>query len=525
MNITFYGAVREVTGSMHLMESGDDRILLDCGLHQGKRKDSESKNLVFPFDPAIITNVVLSHAHIDHSGRLPLLTKGKFGGRIICTRATKDACTYLLLDCAHIQESDAIYLNYKTVKSFLARFQSPNGHKDKRRRTDIDIKDLKPEGEKINKESVSQVIRKYNLEHVEPLYNTEDAQLCLGYFEGYPYSQSIKVGKYITCKFYESGHILGSGISIFTIKEKGKTIKIGYTGDIGRFDRPIIKDPVLEFDDDDRDLDLLIMESTYGSRIHEPVEDSSKALKSTIFEAVEKGGSVLIPAFAFGRTQELIYTLHEMKNNREIPDIPIYVDSPLAGNITSVFGEHPEEYDRETHATFLEKGQNPFIFPGIEYVSSVEESMNLMREERPHIVISASGMCESGRILHHLRCKIHDEKNTILIVGYMAQHTLGRKILEEGSAFEKNGRKGPAPVLRILNKEYPLKAKILKLGGFSAHADQNELYSFLKKSNLNIKRIAVVHGEEDQSEAFAEFLKDKGYKAFVPRAGEHYSID
>lgn len=524
MNITFYGAVREVTGSMHLIESGGDRILLDCGMFQGKRKECESKNKVFPFDPSIITNVVLSHAHIDHSGRLPLLTRENFGGRIICTRATKDACAYLLLDSAHIQEADATYLNYKTVKKFLARFQRPNGHKERRRRTDFEMKDLKPQGEKINSESVEKIIRDYNLEFIEPLYTTDDAKMCLSYFEGYPYSQPIRLGKFITCRFYESGHILGSGISIFTVKEKGRTIKVGYTGDIGRFDRPIIKDPVLKFDEEDRDLDLLIMESTYGGRNHEPVEDSSAMLKSSIFEAVEKGGSVLIPAFAFGRTQELIYTLHEMRNKHEIPNIPIYVDSPLAGNMTSVFGEHPEEYDKETHETFLQIGKNPFMFPGITYISSVEDSMNLMREEKPHIVISASGMCESGRILHHLRCKVHDEKNTILIVGYMAQNTLGRKILEEGSAFEKNGRKGPAPILKFLNKEYPLKAKVVKLGGFSAHADQHELLSFLKKSNLNIRNIAVVHGEEEQSEIFAEQLRDGGYKAFVPRAGEHYSI-
>lgn len=525
MNITFYGAVREVTGSMHLLESGADRVLLDCGLYQGKRRESEFKNRVFPFDPSIITNVVLSHAHIDHSGRLPLLTKEMFGGRIICTRATKDACSYLLLDCAHIQESDATYLNYKTVKKFLSRFQGRQGHKERRRRTDFDVKDLKPQGERINIDSVERIIADYGLEYIEPLYTTDDAKTCLGFFEGYPYSQPIRVGKFMTCRFYESGHILGSGISIFTVKEKGRTIKIGYTGDIGRFDRPIIKDPVLNFDEEDRDLDLLIMESTYGARTHEPVEDSSNMLRAAIFEAVEKGGSVLIPAFAFGRTQELIYTLHEMRNKHEIPDIPIYVDSPLAGNLTSVFGEHPEEYDRETHATFLEIGQNPFMFPGIRYISTVEESMNLMREEKSHIVISASGMCESGRILHHLRCKAHDEKNTILIVGYMAQNTLGRKILEEGTAFEKNGRKGAAPVLRILNKEYPLKAKVVKLGGFSAHADQRELLSFLKKSNLNIRKIAVVHGEEDQSESFASVLNDIGYKAFVPKAGEHYTID
>jgi metallo-beta-lactamase family protein len=228
----------------------------------------------------------------------------------------------------------------------------------------------------------------------------------------------------------------------------------------------------------------------------------------------------LIPSFAFGRTQELLYFLHELYNENEVPRFPVFVDSPLATKITRVFGEHPEVYDRDTHESFLEQGKNPFQFTQVHFVGSVEESIALNRDETPHIVVAASGMCEAGRILHHLRHKIHNSKNTILIVGYMAQNTLGRRILEQGLAYEKSGRKGEPPVLRFMNKEYPLKAQVVKLGGFSAHADKSEMLRFLKKSNLKIKKIALVHGEEKQTLAFAEDLKNNGFAVVVPRRGE-----
>jgi len=306
--------------------------------------------------------------------------------------------------------------------------------------------------------------------------------------------------------------------------ENGRAYTICYTGDLGRFDKPILEDPTLEFGEKMQDVDLLIMESTYGDRFHDPVQDVKGRLKEILLDTTERGGSVIIPAFAYGRTQELIYTLHELYEEGEVPRIPVYVDSPLATKITTVFGEHPEVYDRETHDTFLEKGKNPFSFGQIKFVASVEESMALMRDETPHIVISASGMCEAGRILHHLRYKIHNPKNTILIVGFMAAHTLGRRILDLGTRYAESGRKGAAPVVKILNKEYPLEAQVEQMGGFSAHADKTEMLRFLKESNLNIKKIATVHGEEQQTLAFTKFLETEGFSVVAPKVGETVDI-
>ena len=266
------------------------------------------------------------------------------------------------------------------------------------------------------------------------------------------------------------------------------------------------------------------MESTYGNREHEPLEDLKPQLEKVLVETFKRGGTVLIPAFAFGRTQTLLYNLHEIYNENTVPQVPVYVDSPLATKLTRVFGEHPEVYDVEAHDTFLEKGINPFQFRQMHFVSSVEESMMLNRHDRPQIVIAASGMCEAGRILHHLRYKIHNPKHTILLVGYMARNTLGRRIEEQGLAYEESGRKGNPPNLRFLNKEYPLKARVVKIGGFSAHADKNEMLRFLNQSNLRVKSIALVHGEEEQSLPFAETLKGEGYSVLVPKQGETIQV-
>ena len=525
MNITFYGAVREVTGSMHLLATEQDRILLDCGMFQGRRKETREKNAVIPFDPRILTNVVLSHAHIDHSGRLPLLTNHDFSGRIICTRATAAACEYLLLDSAHIQESDADYLNYKTVRSALQMMEtSLDAKKGSKKGSDRLKKVLKKNRRNPDVETVNELINRYRLEGVSPLYTVEDAEEALSFFDGYPYRHPVSVGQEMTCTLYDAGHILGSAISLIRGRDNGRNFTIGFTGDLGRFDKPIIKDPTLNFDEQDRKVDLLIMESTYGDRLHEPVVDLKPRLKQVLVDTYDRGGTILIPSFAFGRTQELLYVLHELYNENEVPRFPVYVDSPLATQITRVFAEHPEVYDRETHQAFLQQGENPFQFDQVNFVGSVEESMALNRDETPHIVVSASGMCEAGRILHHLRYKIHNSKNTILIVGYMAQHTLGRRILEQGEEYEKSGRKGKPPLLRFLNKEYPLKARVVKLGGFSAHADKNEIRRFLQESNLKVKRIALVHGEEDQALAFADDLKDDGFAVVVPRKGETLNL-
>ena len=525
MYVTFYGAVREVTGSMHLLTTDADRIILDCGLFQGRRKESAEKNRVIPFDPQMLTNIILSHAHIDHSGRIPLLAKNNFSGRIICTRATAAASEYLLRDSAHIQESDANYLNYKTARNALAGKRSSRGGKKGGNRKDKEIrKILKKNRHDLNLDAINEVIEKHHLEKVEPLYSIADADQALEMFDGYPYRHPISVGRNLTCTFYDAGHILGSAFVMLRARENGRDLSVCYTGDIGRFNKPIIKDPTLNFGEEDRQIDLLIMESTYGDRVHEPVQDLKPQLKKVLIATHERGGSIVIPSFAYGRTQELLYTLHELYDENEVPRLPIYVDSPLATNITRVFGEHPEVYDQETHDTFLKQGKNPFSLDKIHFVGSVEESIALNHETKPHIVLSASGMCEAGRILHHLRYKIHNARNTVLMVGYQAQNTLGRKILDLGLKYEESGRKGSTPIVRILNKEYPLKARVVRLGGFSAHADKNEMLHFLKNSNLKIKKIALVHGEEDQILSFADVLKTEGFSVVVPKRGETLEV-
>jgi metallo-beta-lactamase family protein len=524
MYFTSYGGVREVTGSMHLLNVNSDRILLDCGMFQGRRKESAEKNRTLPVDPRIVTNVVLSHAHIDHSGRIPLLTKKNFTGRIICTRVTADACKYLLMDAGHIQESDAQYLNYKAVRSFLHKLRSSKKTGNLSRNEANKIrKMLKKNGARLDTDTIRRLMAEHRLEEIEPLYTIKDAEEALEYFDGYPYRHPVTIGEKMTATFYDAGHILGSAITMIQAKENGRRVNVCYTGDLGRFDKPILEDPTLAFGEARLPVDLLVMESTYGNRFHEPVQDISGQLKQVIRETVERGGSVVIPAFAYGRTQELIYMIHELYDRNEVPKIPIYIDSPLATKITRVFGEHTEVFDQETHEAFLENGENPFAFGQIQYVSTVEESMALMRDERPHIVISASGMCEAGRILHHLRYKIHDPKNTILIVGFMAQHTLGRRILEIGTGQQNRGE-GAEPEVKILNKSYPVRAKVVQLGGFSAHADRTEMLRFLKESNLDIKKIAVVHGEEEQTLAFVDFLTSEGFDAVAPRVGETMEI-
>ncbi len=524
MHITFHGAVREVTGSMHLIGTDTDHVLLDCGLHQGRRKEAAEKNRVLPFNAAMVSNMVLSHAHIDHSGRIPLLVKKGFAGRVICTRGSADACGYLLPDSAKIQEQDADYLNYKTVRGALSHGPTFNGKTIGKRKYEELKKMLKQNRHKINNEMIDQLIRRYRLEKVEPLYSMADAEQALENLDGLPYRSTSTIGQDLTCTFYEAGHILGSAISIIRYSANGNTKTIAYTGDLGRFDKPILRDPCFNFEEQDRNIDLMVMESTYGDRDHEPVVNLKPRLQKALSETFARGGCVLIPSFAYGRTQELLYTIHELYDEGAVEKRPVYVDSPLATNITKVFAEHPEVYDEETHETFLRNGKNPFDFQQVHFVQSVEESMSLMRDDNPHIVISASGMCEAGRILHHLRCKVHNPKHTILIVGFMAQHTLGRRIQEMGEAYAADGRSGDAPIVKILNKEYPLKAHVEKIGGFSAHADRNEMLHFLKNANLNVKRIAVVHGEEDQSLAFAKLLRENGYDARVPQVGQTFVI-
>lgn len=525
MFITFYGATREVTGSLFLLNTNSDNILMDCGMFQGRRKEAAEKNKVFPFDPAIISNVVLSHAHIDHSGRLPLLTKKGFKGRIICSRPTAAACEYLLPDSAHIQESDADYLNYKMVRHTLSTMKKSKNAKNISGHRLREIKGLlKKNRHHLDAETIDKFIEEFNLNAVRPLYNMQDAEIALDFFDGIPYQYPVTVGKNTTCTIYDAGHILGSAMNLIKVHENGTSRNILHTGDIGRFGKPIINDPSLHFAEEDQEIDLLLMESTYGNREHGPIVDLKKQLVGVLNDTLSKNGTVIIPAFAFGRTQTLLYILHELYNENAVPLVPIYVDSPLAIKLTSVFGEHPEVFDEEAHEDFLEKGINPFKFDQLNFIGSVEESMAVNRQPGPQIVIAASGMCEAGRILHHLRHKVHNPINTILLVGYMAQHTLGRRIEELGLAYQESGRQGKPPMLRFMNKEYPLKARVVKIDGLSAHADKNEMLRFLKESNLKIKKIALIHGEEEQSLPFAATLEQTGYQVSVPRQGETIHI-
>ncbi|MDP7422688.1 MAG: MBL fold metallo-hydrolase RNA specificity domain-containing protein, partial [bacterium] len=377
---------------------------------------------------------------------------------------------------------------------------------------------------RLDTENIHRLLEANELNKVEPLYTTEDAEKAITAFDDYPYRTPVTIGRDMTCTFYDAGHILGSAISVIKAGTGADRKTIMYSGDIGRFGKPILRDPTLDFAEEDRKIDLLIMESTYGDRTHDPVADLKGQLQKVVAETLERKGTVVIPSFAFGRTQDLLYTLHELYNEGALPKVPIFIDSPLAIKLTRVFGEHPEVYDQATHKTFLEKGQNPFSFDQVNFVSAVEESMALMRRETSHIAIAASGMCEAGRILHHLRYRCHNPLNTILIVGYMAQYTLGRRMLDEGLEFEKSGRKGLPPTLKILGKEYPLKARVARIDGFSAHGDRNEMLHFLKDSNLDIKRIAVVHGEEEQCFAFAKQLEQEGYQSEVPKMGETIEV-
>ncbi len=526
MHVSFYGATREVTGSFHLLVTDQDNILLDCGLFQGKRKETEAKNRVLPVDPKILTNVILSHAHIDHSGRLPMVTRSEFNGRIFCTRATAHASEYLLKDSAKIQEGDADYLNYKTAKVFLGQIKTGGNKSEISEDDKQEIKALLKTGDHgLRTEVVEKLLREHNLEVVVPLYSMIEVEEALGCFQGIPLRKTVTIGQDLTCTFYGAGHILGSAMSVIQYKAGGRTKTVLYSGDLGRFNKPIIKDPTLDFAEEHRDIDLMIMESTYGSRKHEPVTDMKPMLKKVLTETFARGGSVIIPAFAYGRTQELLYYIHELFLTKEIPPMPVWVDSPLATEITNVFGEHPETYDEETHEAFLRNGINPFDFTQLKFVQSVEESMALNRETKSHIVLAGSGMCEGGRVLHHLRHKIHDERNTVLIVGYMAQNTFGRRLQEKGEKYAADGRRGDPPVVRFYNKDYPLRARVITLGGFSAHGDRDEMTRVLKDSNLAIKKIALVHGEEEQSLGFADYLRGEGFNVVVPYLGQSLVIE
>ncbi|MBV6420017.1 MAG: Ribonuclease [Ignavibacteriaceae bacterium] len=464
MKIQFIGAARTVTGSQHLLTINNKKILLECGLFQGRRKDTYEKNKNFSFDPKEIDALILSHAHIDHSGNIPHLVKDGFRGPIYSTSATKDLCDIMLKDSAYLQRRDIEWLNKKNKKHI-------------------------PD---------------------ESLYSIEDVDAAIQYFVPVNYNTATEIFPGVTAYFQDAGHILGSaGIFLEIEEENGKKISFGFSGDIGRYDTPIIKDP-----DYFRDLDLLIMESTYGNRLHTKKDEVEEEVAKVVRQVFDRKGKIIIPAFAVGRTQLLVYVFHKLFDQKRIPEIPIYVDSPLAVNATKVFKDHPECFDRETSRIFLESGNDPFGFGRLKYISTVDQSKELNDINDPIIIISASGMAEGGRILHHLANNIGNPKNLVLFVGYAAEQTLARKIMD--------GIKQ----VNILGEEYSVNCQIKIMDYFSGHADQNELLDYLSLNPQKcLKNIFLVHGEEDQALPLKEKILQKGYKnADYPMSGEKFVI-
>lgn len=468
MEIRFFGAAKMVTGSNYLLETKDHKILIDCGMFQGNTEIEMLNYEDFPYDPKEIDFMFLTHAHIDHSGRIPKLVKDGFRGRIITTNPTYELCKIMLLDSAKIQEADVEWENRKRQRA--------------------------------------------GKEPLEPLYTIEDAEYSLKYFEPYFYGQRIKINDKIQIRFRDAGHILGSSILEMWIKEDGEEFKIVFSGDLGMPDRPIIRNP--EYIEE---ADFLIIESTYGDSVHESYEESTEKLIDIINKTALRGGTVIIPSFAVGRTQELIYQLNKYyEYNPAIEEhmkIPIYVDSPMAVDATEVFKRNSSSFDDEARELVL-RGDNPFEFENLRYVKSQEESMALNKYEFPKVIISSSGMATAGRVRHHLKHNLWDEKNSLVFVGYQAEGTLGRILLD--------GKKK----VKILGEEINVKAEIYDLKGFSGHADQPMLLKWLGRFIKKPKKIFIVHGEEEPANALSEQIRKLfGIETIIPSLGDSFNIE
>jgi metallo-beta-lactamase family protein len=462
IRITFAGAAGSVTGSRHLIEVNNQHILLDCGLYQGRRKDTYEQNLNFPFDPSDIESLILSHAHIDHIGNVPNLVKRGFHGDIHCTLATADLVNIMLLDAAHIQESDSSFVN------------------------------------KIRK--------KHHQPPVEPLYTRLDIPPVIELIHGHGYNHTFKLNG-LRAVFRNAGHIIGSAITILEVEDSNRKISLCYTGDLGRPNLPIIRDPYIVTDSD-----ILIIESTYGNRLHSDINNAADRLASVINQTAARGGKVIIPSFALERTQELIFTLHRLRLGKKIPEIPVYVDSPLAIDATEIFRLHPECFDDDTNE-LLRTEYDPFGFRHLHYTRLTEESKMLNNIDSPIIIIAGSGMAESGRILHHLKNNIGNALNTIIIVGWQSENTLGRKIQER------------KPVVSIFGEPYELKSQVEVFEEFSSHADQNDLVNWVRQGKDRWQKVFLVHGEPDSSQALAEALKGLGIpEVIIPELGQTFEV-
>jgi metallo-beta-lactamase family protein len=453
MRIQFLGATRTTTGSMFLIEVNQQQILLECGLYQGPRGESIERNRNFTFDPSKVSAAILSHAHIDHVGNFPNLCRNGFVGNIYCTFATRDLAAIMLEDSAEIQRADAEFVSKQRAK-----------------------KGLPP---------------------VDPLYSAEDAARAVQQFVTFNYDRPMPIAPGVTVTFRDAGHILGSAQVVLDVVEGSRKFRYLFSGDVGRGDDEILRDP-----EPVENVDFLQIESTYGAREHEAKTDSIAEFAKLINEAHARRGKIIIPAFSVGRTQAIVYTLNKLTLDGKIPRLPIFVDSPLSVNATEVFRLHPECFNAETYR-FLREKANPFGMESLTYIRELSQSMKLNDLTDPAIIISASGMAEAGRVRHHLKNNIGDTKNLVLFVGYCAEHTLGCQI-----------RAGRSPV-NIFGEPYEVRAQVAAIDAFSGHADRHELKRYVERITGDIKKIAVVHGEESQALAFVETLKQMKPKAEV----------
>lgn len=466
MKIKFLGAAREVTGSKHqIITQHGKRLILDCGMYQGKGLETESLNKTLGFNPKEIDHIILSHAHIDHSGLIPFIYKLGFRGSVICTNATRDLCSIMLADSGHIQEHDTYYFNKKRAKQ--------------------------------------------GLPPVEPLYTKNDAIECLKLFIGVAYDRKFRIDENIRVMFTQTGHMLGGGVANIEIKEGERIHHVAYTGDIGRPSNRILAPPA-PFPQ----ADYLITESTYGDRLHKDNINAEKELLDIIHNTcVEKGGKLIIPSFSVGRTQDIVYSLNNFYNENRLPKIDIYVDSPLAVNATDIFRLHPECFNRQI-LEIMERDPDPFGFNHLFYIKSVDDSKRLNKINKPVIIISASGMMEAGRVKHHLANSISDPKNTILAVGYCAPSTLGAKILRGDKEVSIHGN------------VYPVNADIKRIDSFSGHGDYKEMEKFLSCQDKSmIKQTFLVHGEYETQETYKKYLESKGFSNIhIPEVGSEYQF-
>ncbi len=465
MKLISHGAAREVTGTCHELQVNGKRILLDCGMFQGSRRESAIKNSTFNFEPKDIDAMVLSHAHMDHTGRIPLLYKKGFKAPIYCTYATQDLSHVMLMDSGYIQEKDEEYFQRHLADSSI-KFDGP-------------------------------------------LYTQAQADECKSLFVGRNYNERFEVIPGVHCTFVEAGHILGAAMVLLEIEENGKTIRFGFSGDIGRAMLPIIRDPQPM-----PEVDYLICESTYGDRAHDDISTARHSLKELIVKTANRGGKVLIPAFSLERTQEIVYDLHLLWDEKEIPAIPIIIDSPLASSVTEIFKKHPECYDKEMYEQFLGRAHNPFQFSLVNYTASVEESKELNSARGPMIIMAGSGMCEAGRIRHHLRNELDDEKNMVIAVGFMAENTLGRRVLDP-----------TVKTVKIFDEMVQKKAEVAYINAYSGHADMHDLDAYIA-AQKSLKKLFLVHGEERAMTAFAKRIKEKRtLEIHMPERGQVIDLD